>query len=142
MRVAMIGTGYVGLVSGACFADFGHQVTCIDKDAAKIDRLKAGEMPIFEPGLDVMVERNVREGRLAFATDGGEAIAGAMRKSRKASSTSPVCSRTARWLPTLAASAQGRAIHASLKREHAFGGSYSAVVRAGPGFLNKQASMP
>jgi len=77
MRVAMIGTGYVGLVSGACFADFGHQVTCIDKDAAKIDRLKAGEMPIFEPGLDVMVERNVREGRLAFATDGGEAIAGA-----------------------------------------------------------------
>jgi UDPglucose 6-dehydrogenase len=77
MRVAMIGTGYVGLVSGACFADFGHQVTCIDKDAAKIDRLKAGEMPIFEPGLDVMVERNVREGRLAFATDGAEAIAGA-----------------------------------------------------------------
>jgi len=77
MRVAMIGTGYVGLVSGACFADFGHQVTCIDKDAAKIERLKAGEMPIFEPGLDVMVERNVREGRLAFATDGAEAIAGA-----------------------------------------------------------------
>ena len=77
MRVAMIGTGYVGLVSGACFADFGHQVTCIDKDAAKIERLKAGEMPIFEPGLDVMVERNVREGRLAFAIDSAEAIAAA-----------------------------------------------------------------
>jgi UDPglucose 6-dehydrogenase len=74
MRVAMIGTGYVGLVSGACFADFGHQVTCIDKDDGKIERLRAGEMPIFEPGLDVLVERNVREGRLAFATDGAEAI--------------------------------------------------------------------
>jgi len=74
MRVAMIGTGYVGLVSGACFADFGHQVTCIDKDAGKIERLKAGEMPIYEPGLDVLVDRNVREGRLAFATDGAEAI--------------------------------------------------------------------
>lgn len=70
----MIGTGYVGLVSGACFADFGHVVTCIDKDAGKIDRLNAGEMPIFEPGLDDLVERNVRDGRLTFTVDGAEAI--------------------------------------------------------------------
>ena len=65
MRVAMIGTGYVGLVSGACFADFGHDVVCIDKDAGKIERLKTGEIPIFEPGLEGLVERNVREGRLS-----------------------------------------------------------------------------
>ena len=75
MRVAMIGSGYVGLVSGACFADFGHQVTCIDKDADKIAGLERGEMPIFEPGLDLLVAQNVREGRLAFATDGAEAVA-------------------------------------------------------------------
>ena len=75
MRVAMIGTGYVGLVSGACFADFGHTVTCIDKDAAKIERLRAGELPIFEPGLQVLVDRNAQEGRLTFATDGAEAVA-------------------------------------------------------------------
>ena len=69
MRVAMIGAGYVGLVSGACFADFGHQVTCIDKDAAKIAALKRGEIPIFEPGLAELVESNVRQGRLEFATE-------------------------------------------------------------------------
>ncbi|WP_438852772.1 UDP-glucose dehydrogenase family protein [Brevundimonas nasdae] len=74
MRVAMIGTGYVGLVSGACFADFGHVVTCIDKDLAKIERLERGEIPIFEPGLDDLVARNVREGRLFFTLDGAEAI--------------------------------------------------------------------
>jgi UDPglucose 6-dehydrogenase len=74
MRVAMIGTGYVGLVSGACFADFGHTVTCIDKDASKIERLNRGEIPIFEPGLDDLVARNVREGRLFFAVDGAEAV--------------------------------------------------------------------
>ncbi len=74
MRVTMIGTGYVGLVSGACFADFGHVVTCIDKDAGKIERLKKGEIPIFEPGLDKLVESNVREGRLFFAVDPAEAI--------------------------------------------------------------------
>ncbi|MDB5456897.1 MAG: nucleotide sugar dehydrogenase [Caulobacter sp.] len=74
MRVAMIGTGYVGLVSGACFADFGHVVTCIDKDAGKIARLTAGEIPIFEPGLDELVARNVREGRLTFTLDGAKAI--------------------------------------------------------------------
>ena len=75
MRVAMIGSGYVGLVSGSCFADFGHQVTCIDKDAGKIAQLERGEMPIFEPGLDLLVAQNVREGRLAFATDGADAVA-------------------------------------------------------------------
>jgi len=74
MRVAMIGTGYVGLVSGACFADFGHDVVCIDKDAGKIERLKQGEIPIFEPGLDELVARNVREGRLSFAVDAAEAV--------------------------------------------------------------------
>ncbi len=77
MRVAMIGTGYVGLVSGACFADFGHVVTCIDKDAGKIARLKAGEIPIFEPGLEQLVAANVREGRLSFATDAAEAVGAA-----------------------------------------------------------------
>ncbi|PZO01576.1 MAG: UDP-glucose 6-dehydrogenase [Alphaproteobacteria bacterium] len=74
MRVAMIGTGYVGLVSGACFADFGHEVTCVDKDASKIERLEKGEIPIFEPGLDDLVASNVRGGRLTFALDGAEAI--------------------------------------------------------------------
>ncbi|HIG21371.1 UDP-glucose/GDP-mannose dehydrogenase family protein [Henriciella sp.] len=77
MRVAMIGTGYVGLVSGACFADFGHVVTCVDKDASKIDRLKKGEIPIFEPGLDALVAQNVEAGRLAFTTEAKDAIAGA-----------------------------------------------------------------
>ncbi len=74
MRVAMIGTGYVGLVSGACFADFGHVVTCIDKDPSKIERLEKGEIPIFEPGLDDLVARNVREGRLFFTLEGAEAV--------------------------------------------------------------------
>ena len=74
MRVAMIGTGYVGLVSGACFADFGHVVTCIDKDPRKISRLLAGEIPIYEPGLDDLVARNVREGRLSFTLEGAKAI--------------------------------------------------------------------
>ena len=67
MRVAMIGAGYVGLVSGACFADFGHRVTCIDKDASRVAALKRGEIPIFEPGLADLVEANMRQGRLEFA---------------------------------------------------------------------------
>src|SRR6202521_598553 len=69
MRIAMIGTGYVGLVSGACFADFGHQVTCVDKDGDKIAALRRGEIPIFEAGLDALVASNVKAGRLDFATD-------------------------------------------------------------------------
>src|SRR5438270_7653052 len=69
MRIAMIGTGYVGLVSGACFADFGHQVTCVDKDADKVAGLRRGEIPIFEPGLDALVTSNVSAGRLDFTTD-------------------------------------------------------------------------
>ena len=74
MRVAMIGTGYVGLVSGACFADFGHTVCCIDKDAGKIERLNGGVMPIYEPGLEQLVARNVDEGRLSFAVEADEAV--------------------------------------------------------------------
>src|SRR3954454_13932030 len=69
MRVAMIGSGYLGLVSGACFADFGHTVCCVDKDPRKIEVLNRGEMPIFEPGLPELVAKNVREGRLSFATE-------------------------------------------------------------------------
>jgi len=74
MRIAMIGTGYVGLVSGACFADFGHHVTCIDKDKDKIAALERGVMPIYEPGLAEMVNHNIRERRLKFATDLAEPV--------------------------------------------------------------------
>src|ERR1700686_3573182 len=74
MRVAMIGSGYVGLVSGACFADFGHIVTCVDKEASKIAALKRGEMPIFEPGLPELVAANVEEQRLSFSTDLARAV--------------------------------------------------------------------
>ena len=74
MRIAMVGTGYVGLVSGACFADFGHEVVCVDKDKKKIDALLAGEMPIFEPGLDELVARNARDRRLSFTTELAPAV--------------------------------------------------------------------
>ena len=74
MKIAMVGSGYVGLVSGACFADFGHDVVCIDKDQGKIDRLHEGVMPIYEPGLDALVESNVKAGRLSFTTSLAEGI--------------------------------------------------------------------
>jgi UDPglucose 6-dehydrogenase len=77
MHIAMIGTGYVGLVSGVCFSDFGHDVTCVDLDADKIARLDAGEVPIFEPGLDALMAKNVEEGRLTFTTDLKSAVAAA-----------------------------------------------------------------
>jgi UDPglucose 6-dehydrogenase len=77
MRVAMIGTGYVGLVSGACFADFGHEVTCVDKDRGKIAALERGEMPIFEPGLNELVAANARGGRLKFTSELAPAVAAA-----------------------------------------------------------------
>src|SRR5215212_2560406 len=74
MRIAMIGTGYVGLVSGACFADFGHHVICVDKDGAKIDGLNAGKMPIWEPGLEALVKANAARGRLVFTKDLAEGV--------------------------------------------------------------------
>ena len=77
MRIAMIGTGYVGLVSGACFSEFGVTTVCVDKDAEKIARLKDGKMPIYEPGLDELVAKNVHAGRLSFTTDLASAVAGA-----------------------------------------------------------------
>ena len=77
MRIAMIGTGYVGLVSGACFSEFGTDVVCVDKDAGKIERLLDGIMPIYEPGLDTLVAKNVDAGRLSFTTDLAEAVKGA-----------------------------------------------------------------
>ncbi len=77
MNISIVGTGYVGLVTGTCFAEFGVAVTCVDSDAAKIEGLRAGRIPIYEPGLEAMVERNVRAGRLEFTTD----LAGAVRDS-------------------------------------------------------------
>ena len=77
MRIAMIGTGYVGLVSGACLADFGHKVTCVDKDARKIEGLDAGGMPIWEPGLEALVKANVERARLSFTTDVSRGVEGA-----------------------------------------------------------------
>ena len=69
MNICVVGTGYVGLVTGTCFAEFGNTVVCVDKDAGKVERLQAGEIPIYEPGLETMVQRNVRDGRLTFSTD-------------------------------------------------------------------------
>src|SRR4051794_23614495 len=77
MRIAMIGTGYVGLVSGACFADFGHDVICVDKDEKKIAALHRGEIPIYEPGLDELVATNVKAKRLEFTTDLSKPVADA-----------------------------------------------------------------
>jgi UDPglucose 6-dehydrogenase len=77
MRIAMIGAGYVGLVSGACLSEFGHDVVCVDKDAAKVKSLRQGAIPIFEPGLDEVVAANVKAGRLTFESDLATAVAGA-----------------------------------------------------------------
>ncbi|WP_368185837.1 UDP-glucose/GDP-mannose dehydrogenase family protein [Aestuariibius sp. HNIBRBA575] len=77
MRIAMIGTGYVGLVSGVCFSDFGHEVVCVDKDPSKIERLNAGEVPIYEPGLDELMAKNVAASRLSFTLDLKQALEGA-----------------------------------------------------------------
>lgn len=77
MKIAMIGTGYVGLVSGVCFSDFGHDVVCVDKDPRKIEMLKRGEVPIYEPGLDQLMAKNVQAGRLSFTGDLTEAVDGA-----------------------------------------------------------------
>jgi UDPglucose 6-dehydrogenase len=77
MRIAMIGTGYVGLVSGACFSEFGVSVTCVDKEAGKIERLSRGEIPIYEPGLEHLVASNAAAGRLSFTTELKSAVAGA-----------------------------------------------------------------
>ncbi len=74
MHLSMIGAGYVGLVSGACFAEFGHQVTCVDKDASRIEALKQGKMHLYEPGLGELVQKNFRDGRLVFTTDLGKAV--------------------------------------------------------------------
>src|SRR5579871_1466622 len=77
MKIAVIGTGYVGLVTGTCFAESGNEVTCIDKDVKKIDLLKQGQLPIYEPGLLELVQRNRREGRLHFTTDFHNGVAAA-----------------------------------------------------------------
>jgi len=76
MRIGMVGTGYVGLVSGVCFAEFGHTVVCVDKDADKVERLKKGEVPIYEPGLDALLKRQIESGRIQFTTDIAEAVKG------------------------------------------------------------------
>src|ERR1700761_1227890 len=77
MRIAVVGTGYVGLVSGACFSEFGVEVVCVDQDKAKIARLQRGEMPIFEPGLEALVAKNAAAGRISFTTELTAAVAGA-----------------------------------------------------------------
>ena len=77
MKIAMIGTGYVGLVSGVCFSDFGHEVTCVDKNPEKVEKLRAGEVPIFEPGLDILMAKNVAAARLSFTLDLVAAVADA-----------------------------------------------------------------
>ena len=74
MKISVIGTGYVGLVSGTCFAETGNQVTCVDINKNKVNRLRNGELPIYEPQLDVLFERNVRQGRLKFTTSLKEAV--------------------------------------------------------------------
>ena len=81
MKIVMVGSGYVGLVSGACFADFGHEVVCVDKVESKIAALKQGEIPIFEPGLSELVRSNSEAGRLSFTTDLAGPVASSLRYS-------------------------------------------------------------
>ena len=78
MNIAVVGTGYVGLVTGTCFAETGNQVICVDIDSSKVEKMKNGEVPIYEPHLDVLFERNIQAGRLHFTTDLAEAIKGAL----------------------------------------------------------------
>ncbi|HRJ15712.1 MAG TPA: 3-hydroxyacyl-CoA dehydrogenase NAD-binding domain-containing protein, partial [Saprospiraceae bacterium] len=75
MNIAVVGTGYVGLVTGTCFAETGNHVICVDIDAAKVERMRNGEVPIFEPGLEILFERNSKQGRLEFTTDLAPAVA-------------------------------------------------------------------
>ena len=77
MKIAVVGTGYVGLVSGSCFSEFGFDVTCVDKDPVKIQKINQGEIPIYEPGLPDLISRNVNAGRLHFSIDLGPAVANA-----------------------------------------------------------------
>ena len=77
MRIAMVGCGYVGLVSGACFSEFGTEVVCVDKDSERIARLRRGEVPIFEPGLSALIASNAKDGRLSFTTELGAAVGAA-----------------------------------------------------------------
>ena len=103
MHVAVIGTGYVGLVAGACLAETGNDVVCVDKDAAKIARLQRNEIPIYEPGLEPMVQRNQEDGRLTFTTDlavGGRATrawCSSPWARRRARTARPTCSTCWRW---------------------------------------------
>ena len=78
MRVAIVGTGYVGLVAGTCFAESGNDVVCLDIDEKKIERLRSGEVPIYEPGLAELLERNIKEKRLRFTGDHADAVSGAL----------------------------------------------------------------
>ena len=81
MKICVIGTGYVGLVSGVCFSDFGHDVVCVDKNPTKVEMLERGEVPIFEPGLDVLMAKNVEAGRLTFTGDLASGMARGPRRS-------------------------------------------------------------
>ena len=96
MKIAMIGTGYVGLVSGVCFSDFGHDVVCVDNDPRKIEMLERGEVPIYEPGLDMLMARNVKAGRLTFTGDLEERCCGCGRRLHRRRNADPSRRRSRR----------------------------------------------